>query len=240
MTLSRFVGTVDSIAVQLPWPELREIGVPYLRGFLPQRNSSDLVFAVGRVKKAKLYAFGIFGEERKIDARSVPRCPERVGFSRPDFHDVAMASLLQKVGARSNWRGQKERNSGHSWIASNAPRGLFHGGIEYDQLLILPLLSPVAPSRVVPQGCNPTLFFAQVSQGRQLLTQTKELLIQLKGVSPCCRVCSLRQAAAAVNDRSSPNWFFVLPGPAPRCHCRRRNSGRGLSRGRSRFRFPAG
>jgi len=86
MTPLQLVGPVNSVAVELPGPEVRQIGVPHF--FISFRKNDALRFGlcVDRVEKAELDLCCVLGEQRKVYPHAVPSGSKRIGTTGPDAH----------------------------------------------------------------------------------------------------------------------------------------------------------
>src|SRR5689334_3605437 len=97
MSLLRRIRAAHAIAVQLSGSDLGQIEVPDLVGLFPQGDTRHLLRRVWLVEETQLHAYGIFGEERKIDARAVPRGAERIRLSWPSFHISSSRSVTASL-----------------------------------------------------------------------------------------------------------------------------------------------
>src|SRR4051812_10083082 len=77
------VRTVDAIAIDLTWSQLRNVAVPHVPGAFRQRNALGLVRVIGMCEEADFDGGGMFGEEREIDTRAVPMGAKRERRARP-------------------------------------------------------------------------------------------------------------------------------------------------------------
>jgi len=95
---------VNSVAVQLPWRNVRQISVPYLVGVLRQCDASGFLLSIHGVEQTQFDFGGIFGEQRKVYARAIPRSAERIGTSWTDSH-AFVVNLLQTEQASRDTQG---------------------------------------------------------------------------------------------------------------------------------------
>ena len=73
----RTIRAIDTIAVDLTWPQTRNIAVPDVAGTFRQSDALGLVGIVGAVEEAELDRGGVLGEQGEIDARAVPKGAKR-------------------------------------------------------------------------------------------------------------------------------------------------------------------
>ncbi|MFT3847446.1 MAG: hypothetical protein QM739_01850 [Propionivibrio sp.] len=83
MALLRAVRAMHPVAVKQAVPFARQVAMPDEIGLLRHGDAFDLASAV-QVEQAELDLGRVLGEEREIDALSVPRRAKRIRFARPD------------------------------------------------------------------------------------------------------------------------------------------------------------
>src|SRR3954466_2170780 len=86
-------GTVDSVAVHLPWPSLGQVDVPHEIGLLADADPSRFGGAVRLVEQAQLDGFGVFAEDREVYTAAVPGRAERIRLTR--MHSNSHKAALQ-------------------------------------------------------------------------------------------------------------------------------------------------
>ena len=92
------VGTVNPVAVELSRQDPGHVSVPDEVGLLRQRDSCRLSGAVRGIEQAEFHLERMLGEDREVDAGSVPCRAERIRGTRPDFHaGPAMAQSMCDV-----------------------------------------------------------------------------------------------------------------------------------------------
>jgi hypothetical protein len=100
MPLLGRIEAVHAIRVYRPRPRIRKIAVPDFVGVLGQRDALELTLAA-RIEQAQLDFRRIGGEQREVDAKAVPRCPQRVREAFGYAGAVrASAPLVRRFGAR--------------------------------------------------------------------------------------------------------------------------------------------
>src|SRR2546430_560652 len=83
MTVLGLVGTVHAVPVELTRTNVGKVGVAYLVRPLAQRDARRLDLVLRAIEETEIDAAGILGEDREVDAFTVPGRTERIRISRP-------------------------------------------------------------------------------------------------------------------------------------------------------------
>ena len=74
----RVVRTVNPVAVELAGQDAGNVAVPDQVSLLRQRDANGFARAVRRVEQAQLHFECVLGENREVNAGTVPGCAERI------------------------------------------------------------------------------------------------------------------------------------------------------------------
>jgi hypothetical protein len=89
MAVLRIVRTMDPVAVELAGLQIGEVAVPDHVCRFGQADLVRLLFRVGGVEQAQFHLRRMFGKDREIHTRAVPRSTQRVRSPRPYSHESA-------------------------------------------------------------------------------------------------------------------------------------------------------
>src|SRR5437879_10361686 len=83
MTVLGLVGTVHAVPVELTRTNVGKVGVAYLVRPLAQRDARRLDSVLRAIEETEIDAAGVLGEDREVDAFTVPGRNERIRLYQP-------------------------------------------------------------------------------------------------------------------------------------------------------------